>query len=71
MFDKFFSSNPDKTGATNEDVKSDTQTTQQSVSYTINTLPDINVSLKFPPFKKEEVLLPYDNSYGSTQYDDK
>ena len=37
----------------------------EAKSYTINTLPDINISVTFPPFKKDEILIPYDNSYGS------
>lgn len=47
--------------------KNGVQQSTQSVSYTINTLPNINISLRFPAFKKDEVLLPYDNSYGSAQ----
>lgn len=68
IFNKLTSKEKDNTiTKPNTNNTSNSQQNTQSVSYTINTLSNINISLRFPALKKDEVLLPYDNSYGSTQ----
>lgn len=66
VFDKLFGSSNNKDAT----KPSQQQQNSQSVSYTINTLPNINVSLSFPAFNKDEIFLPYDDSYGSAELKD-